>query len=199
MAEVSTPTTRLEAVNSIISSVGEAPANSLDAPSRQAVILGVRAIDEASRIVQSKGWYWNTEEEVLLTADGSGFFNLASNILRARVSNRSLTYKTRRWVYRNGKLYDSENRTYVFTVGSTVYVDQVVIHPFEELPEPARYAIWARGGVLFQARHLGGETLFNFTEGMARAGFGQLLEDEVHTMRWNLDEGGALRDLVYRR
>ena len=199
MAEVSTPTTRLEAVNSIIASVGEAPANSLEAPSRQAVLLGIRALDESSRMIQSKGWFWNREEEVTLTADASGFFNLASNVLRAKVSTVALTWLTRQYVFRNTKLYNAKTRTYVFTVGSTIQVDQVLLHPFEELPEPARFAIYARGGVLFQSRHLGGETLYSFTESLARAAYGQLLENETEVMRWNLDESGGLRDLVFRR
>jgi hypothetical protein len=199
MAEVLVPTTRLSAVNSILASIGEPPTVTLDAPIGANAINAEATLNETSRMVQGKGWYFNREELVTLTADGSGFISLAANVVRARVSDRARTWQTRDWIYRNQRLYDRKNRTYVFTVGQTIQVDQIVLHPFEELPEPAREYIWARAGVTFQNRYAGGELLFRFTEGLASAGWAAMVADELEHERYNLDDSGALRDLVYRR
>lgn len=199
MAEILTPTTRLEAVNSILASIGETPTTSLDAPVRTDVIQAEAALNETNRMVQNRGWYWNTEEEYEITADNNGDITFGSNVLRARVSPVALDGTSRYYIFRNSQLYNRKDRTYTFTAGYQIKVDQVVLHPFEELPDAARIYIWTRAGVIFQARHLTAELLFRFTEQMAQTAWANLLDDELYTERFNLDESGALRDLVWRR
>ena len=65
-------------------------------------------------------------------------------------------------------------------------------------PSTSQY-IWARAGVIYQARYLTGDALFRFTESMALAGYAEMLNDETRVGRYNLDDSGALRDLCNRR
>jgi hypothetical protein len=197
MAEFTAPTTRLEAVNSVLASVGGRPVNSISAPARQDVIQAVAALDETSRMVQNKGWYWNRENEVTLTPDGDGFLNVPSTALRCRVSAIELNSTTRHYIFRDSRLYNRTDRTFVFT--SNVKVDLIHIHPFDELPDPARWYIWARAGAVFQARHVSSEIVFRFTESMAQVSWAGLLHDEQSVERFNIFESGAHRDLNYRR
>jgi len=197
MAEYTTPTTRLEAVNSILASVGGRPVNSISAPSREDVIQAVAALDDTSRMVQNKGWYWNRESEVTLTPDGDGFLNLGSNVLRAKVTAKEFNATTRHYIFRDGRLYNRATRTYVFT--SSVKVDQILLIPFDETPDPARWYFWSRAGATFQARHVTSEVVYKFTETMASAAWAQMLMDEQSVERFNIFESGAHRDLNYRR
>ena len=55
-----TTTTKLMAVNTILSTVGEAPVNNLTAVTAD-VRIAESVLDEVSREVQSAGWHFNTE------------------------------------------------------------------------------------------------------------------------------------------
>lgn len=199
MAEFVTPTTRIEAVNSILASIGEAPTNSVDEPSRTAVIQAIACLNEVSRSLQGQGWFWNREREVELEVDGDLELVLATNVLTARVSDVALDWITREYVYRNGKIYNRKDRTYEFSSGYTLKVDQIVLLPFEELPENARYYVWARAGNIFQGRHLPGDALYRFTAAQASVAYAAMLNEDTEVERYNLDESGAMRDLVFRR
>ncbi len=52
-------TSKLQAVNTLLSIVGEAPVNSLTPPLTGDTALADRTIDEISTEVQSEGWSWN--------------------------------------------------------------------------------------------------------------------------------------------
>src|SRR5690606_10721927 len=62
---------------------------------------------------------------------------------------------------RGNRLYDRQKHTYKFDKSLTV--DMVVLLPFEELPEAARYYIAVRAARVFQARSVGSESLYQFT------------------------------------
>ena len=82
--------------------------------------------------------------------------------------------------------------------GTSLLVDQVLLHPFEELPDPARHYIWARAGVVFQQRHVGSLEYYRFTEQFAQSAWVLLLHDEQGVERFNIFSSGLNRDLERR-
>ena len=64
-------TTKLEAINTMLSNVGEAPVNSLTGSLTNDVQLAQNILDEISREVQSAGWHFNTDKEVPLAPDSN--------------------------------------------------------------------------------------------------------------------------------
>ena len=79
---MTTPTTILSAVNSMLSTIGEAPVNTLssglvDAETAETVL------NEVSRDVQSLGWNFNSEPNYKVAADSDGFVQLPTEIMRA--------------------------------------------------------------------------------------------------------------------
>ena len=66
----SRPTTELEAVNIILSGIGEAPVNSLSDMTAD-VSLARNILAEISRETQTEGWQWNTEDDYPLTPDAA--------------------------------------------------------------------------------------------------------------------------------
>lgn len=154
-----TPTTELEAVNLMLDAIGESPINSLG---NSAVVDAVKAqavLSEVSRAVQQKGWHFNTEKEYeLVPTVFDKEIQLPGNCLRVD------TVGPDKWidvVQRGTRLYDRRKHTYKFE--KSLKVDMVVLLPFEELPEAARYYIAVRAARVFQARTVGSESLYQFT------------------------------------
>ena len=79
---MTTPTTSLAAVNSMLSTIGEAPVNSLqsglvDAETAETIL------NEVSRSVQAYGWNFNSEPDYTVAADTSGHVILPIEFIRA--------------------------------------------------------------------------------------------------------------------
>ena len=106
-------TTKLDAVNQMLSSIGEAPAVSLDTDNPE-IAVAESTLDEVSRTIQSEGWNFNTEYEYPFTPDGNGEITIPSNILQIADNKFKSTAKYLT-VVRNGKLYDKLSHSSVFT------------------------------------------------------------------------------------
>ena len=60
MATQITPTTELQAVNIMLSVIGEAPINTLAGSTTTDVSIAINLLNETSLSVQSMGWNFNT-------------------------------------------------------------------------------------------------------------------------------------------
>jgi hypothetical protein len=143
------PTSKLEAVNEILSCVGETPVNSLSSGYVEAD-MALNTLNTVDREVQSQGWNFNTETSYTINPSTSGDLVLPANTLKADGSTKTLTED---WVQRGGKMY---NRiTHSQTAATAVKVDLTIKIEFEELPEAARRYITLRAARLTQDRTLG--------------------------------------------
>lgn len=153
-----TPTTTLEAVNIMLSSIGEAPVNSLasglvDAEMAETILLAT------SRDVQSHGWKFNTERKLRLPQNLQGEIELPSNCLKVDQANYDRDLDL---VQRGNRLYNTKSHSFV--IGKPIEVDMVVLLPFEQLPEAARRYITLKGARVFQDRVVGSTELHGFQE-----------------------------------
>lgn len=158
---MTTPTTILSAVNSMLSTIGEAPVNSLssglvDAETAETVL------NEVSRDVQSLGWNFNSESNFTVAADNDGNVVLPTEVVRADPVSKYRSSKNE-YVQRGNKMYDKVNHT--FNIGKALKLNVVVLLAFDQLPEVARRFITVKASRLFQERVVGSDTL----SGMNRA------------------------------
>jgi hypothetical protein len=152
-----TSTTKLEAVNSMLSVIGEAPVSSLESGLLDAVDAE-RILNEVSREVQSMGWNFNTEKNFPAAADSSsGEITLADEIVRADLAKTKYRSSTAEYVQRGNKIYDKV--THSFNIGKTLNLDIVRLLDFTNLPEVARRYVTVRAARIFQERVLGSDTL----------------------------------------
>lgn len=142
--------TELRAVNLILAGQGEQPVDSLDDTGTSLATDAQEALYEASRTVQTKGWYWNREEDYPLSRDSSGEMPLPVNTLVVH----SIRCGTVKAVQRGQKLYNRTGHTYSFPDNETVKVDLTVYLTWEELPEFARHPIIYIAQRRFQMRQL---------------------------------------------
>lgn len=147
-----TPTTKLDAVNMMLASVGESPVNQIPDTGVTEATIAQDILLEVNKEVQANGAWFNTEPEVPLSPDQDGYINLPSNALEVDASDRTIDV-----VMRGSKLYDRANRTYIFT--DTVKVDITYLLPFEDLPQTARTYIAIRAARRYQKNFLGSDTL----------------------------------------
>lgn len=154
-------TTKLNAVNTILSVVGEPPLNDLtgDASKNADAVLALNILEEISREVQSSSWHFNTEKKVPLGPDSTGKIVLPGNVVR--VDCEYPESKTYDLVLRGSTIYDRKNRTDIFT--TTVNATVVYLLEFEDMPECAKRFVTIRAARIFQDRLVGEPNQHSFT------------------------------------
>ena len=166
-----TRTTELEAVNTMLSSVGEPPINSLDDQKNVDAAIAKNILTEVSREIQAHGWHFNSQTKVKFTpADGTKLITLPENVLRIDIEHSTNGLRDDRDITQRGsKLFDKKNNTYEFT--SIVTASVVYALDWAELPEPARRYATVRGARIFQDRMVGSQAHHAFSQ-----------EDEVRAL-----------------
>ena len=150
MATQITPTTELQAVNIMLSVIGEAPINTLAGDTTTDVSIAKNLLDESSMSVQSMGWNFNTNYNYNVTLDDTGKIPLPANCVQA---DAGAADRSRNVVIRAGFLYDLDNDTDIFT--KAIPLDVVLVQQFEDLPEYARRYITSKAARRFAARSIG--------------------------------------------
>ena len=174
----SAPTTKLQAINTILSSVGESPITSTDYISDSAsATIASNILDEVDRSLQSRGWSFNTDLGTTLTRAQDTSIPVSSATIRVNISET--TYPTIKLVLRGTKLYNAKASSYFFT--SNLVADVVTLLDFELLPEPARNYIVVRSSRLFLVRTRPEESQAKLVEVDEQLAFANLLEYEVRT------------------
>ena len=155
-------TTKLEAVNTMISVIGEAPVNTITGQTSLPItaIQALSTLNETSRAVQSEGWHCNTEHEYELTPDSvTSKITLPKNTLKFDLD--PLLYTDSDPVQRGLKLYDRKNHTELWTksVKGTITFEL----EFEDLPEQIRYYVTVKAARIFANRFIGNREIEGFT------------------------------------
>jgi hypothetical protein len=141
-------TTKLDAVNQMLSSIGEAPAVSLDTDNSE-IAVAESTLDEVSRAIQSEGWNFNTEYEYPFTPNENGEIVIPANVLQI-ADNKFKSLARYQTVIRSGKLYDKLSHSSVFT--GTVYCDVVWCFEFPDLPQAFKDYIATRASRVFAGK-----------------------------------------------
>lgn len=172
MAEV--PMTELEAVNVMLGSIGEAPVDTLDVTGVVEVSIAQVMLNNISRSVQARGWWFNTDTEYPMVPDSSGNIVLSPAMMAVDTSNRSSHYDV---VERNRMLYDRKNHTFIFT--ETLYCDVTWMFPFTQLPHAARWYITLLAARKFHDSLVGDQVLHTFTQDDVDLAFAEMNAADV--------------------
>ena len=158
-----TRSTELEAVNTILSTIGEAPLNSLSGSLPVDGTMAKNVLSEISREVQSSGWHFNTHYKSTLTRDTNNNIPVATNVVRVELDPNLESKSSYDLVQRDGKLFNLAKNTDIFDKDFTD-VTQVYLLPFNEIPEQAKRYITIRSARVFHDRTLGANTLHKFSQ-----------------------------------
>lgn len=152
------PTTELDAINTMLSTIGESPVSTVDDSGVVDAVMARQILRSVDREVQSRGWHWNTDKDYPLTPNSAGEVELPNGVLRCDTVGGDQSIDV---VVRGKRLYDRRNHTY--QLNRAVTVDIVTQLTFDELPEPARHYITIRASRIFQERTLGSTELSKFS------------------------------------
>ena len=156
-----TRTSELEAINTMLSSVGEPPINSLDDQKNADAAIAGNILTEISREVQTQGWHFNSQRDITLSPDSTtNFIAVTSDVVRVDLYQGS-SYDNRDITQRGSKLFDKKNNTYEFS--SSVKVDIIYVLSWDDMPEPALRYIVVRAARIFQDRMVGSQAHHAFT------------------------------------
>ena len=178
------PTTELEAINTMLSTIGESPVNTVEDTGNVDVVIARQILQTASRKVQTRGWHFNTEINYTITPDSEGYLVLPNTVLKV---DTVYPDSSKDVVVRGSRLYDREKHTYVFT--DAVKVDMTILLTFDELPEVARNYVTIRASRIFQERVVGSDTLHAFNSQDEARAMVSLMEYEADTADLNILSG----------
>lgn len=186
-----TPMTRLEAVNEIISSIGEAPVNTLENVTSVDVINANRILDVVSRDIQVMGWTFNRVPQMSFQPD-TYTKQIAWNddILLLSTDDGN--------IYRNrgGVFFNVTEQTDIFD--SPVVADVYLFTPFEEMPEVFRNFVTAKASKLFASRYLGDEGIIAHLAEQEAVSWANIMEYEHSIERNNYTQNIDIINLMRR-
>jgi hypothetical protein len=166
--------TELEAINIMLSTIGESPISSLSAD-QSTVDVGIAqsVLREVSIQVQEEGWQFNTEINwSMVPTFGIGEILIPQNCIQIDTVGPDRDTDV---AMRGNRLYDRVNHTFIFK--KSLSVNMVLLLAFTDLPQAARHYINVRAARVFQQRVVGSDTLGSFTardEMLARASLKKL-------------------------
>jgi len=153
-------TSELEAVNTILSAIGEAPINTLSGTLPIDATQAQNLLKEISREVQAAGWHFNSFYKYSLSRDLNNKIPLATNIMRVDLDINKFSPSEYDVIKRGGFLFNKKDNTFVFD--KELEANVILFLPFDELPENGRRYITIRAARIFQDRLLGANTLHGF-------------------------------------
>jgi hypothetical protein len=177
MATLSGHMTKLDAVNSILASIGEAPVNSLSSGLPDAE-LAESFLDRENRRVQLMGWHCNTLNDYELTKNVSNQFPVPDDTLKCDTVNprgprkgatpkpHSYINATMRRAADDSKwlMWDGDNNSETWATETTLTVDLVQLIQFSNLTPALQIYVHASAAHKFQKSTMGSQVLRAFTE-----------------------------------
>jgi len=169
---MATPTyatsSELDAVNSILMSVGESPVNTLETQSPE-VAIAQTTLRQVVREVQAEGWSFNQEQAVKFTPDGNDQVELGDNIIAVdanryyHLDTYDVTMKATTQLVNNKnvttkKLYNRYEHSDKFPDEDTMYLDVTYMYAFEDLPQVFKDYVTAKACRIASMRMIADET-----------------------------------------
>lgn len=179
-----TLTSELDAINALLSAIGESPINTLEVSGLADVAAAKAVLNEVSRAVQTVGWHFNSEDDYPLSRDVDGRIALPSNVLKIDTTDE---YAHADVVQRGTTLYNKTTRSDIFATDLEVNI--VFLLGWNQLPQVARHYIMVKAARIFQARRLGAETLFKFSQQEEFDAYAAMNEAEGDTGDYNMFNG----------
>jgi hypothetical protein len=194
--------TELEAVNVILSVIGESPVESLaDTALTQIteVALARRTLAEIKRDVAAEGWSWNTDYGITLTRTLSDdTFPLPADYLRCTFIEHNAA-ENDSYVIRGGRVYDRNKRTFTMPTVDAIKIDSAVVDlAFDDIPYAAQNYITIRAARTYGNRYINSSVIFSYTAQDEQYARIMMMRDEEISEQNNMLYGDQPAAIGYR-
>jgi hypothetical protein len=197
-------TNKLQAVNTMLAGIGEAPIAALPA-TRADGQMAESVLDEATREVLSMGWHFNTEVKTL-TRDVNGKVAVPTDYAKIDLYDESLSRLDYEIVVRFDstgagamRLYNKAHNKNTFVLGIDPKCEIVYYQDFEQIPETARRYIMIKAARVFQDRIAGAPTVHQFQMQDEIMALAALRDQEATDSDYTIFDGWAAGRVVMRR
>ena len=180
-----TPLTELEAVNSLLSAIGEAAVSSLETATTVEVTQAKNLLSNVNRETQQKGWHFNTEWDVILTRDSDNKIPIGSSVLSVYVENQLTTIRGISGVM---YIYDLDNNTFTWTSSLTNAVT-ITLLDFQDTPQAVRQYVTTKAARIFQEEIIGQVSAETVNRQEEAESYADLLDDEAERAGYNVGYG----------
>ena len=206
-------TTELNAVNTMLSAIGEPPVTTLDGQTNADAAIAQNILLEINREVQTMGWHFNTQHDVEFQPDTEKRIVLPSNVVRIDIDPRvrsgasdmvSNTADNRDITQRGQKLFNRTKNTEEFD--KSVKVTVIYLLPFTDLPEAVRRYVTIKAARVFQDRMVGSQKHHSFSRQDEIRALSLMKEFEMDTADYSIfgnvdtlrivDRGDAQRGVI---
>ena len=181
--------TELEAVNVLLTTIGEAPVNTLVGNQVTDVTIAKQVLNEVCREVQSQGWHFNTEPKVKISLNQANHLVVPADTARIDSTDYNV-------VIREGKLFDLDRRSFEFT--GTSEFDIVYFRDFEALPDTAKRYITTRSARVYSDRMINSETIHSMVVRDEQKALIDLKEFEGDTGDYNMMDNYSVARVMNR-
>lgn len=165
----------LDAVNLVLSAIGESAVNSVDDTANADVANIRRLLNNYNRRTQTRGWTFNTEVATLTPDHYSKRINFLSDWLSVLSVGAATVYRNR-----GGYVYDINTRSDIFE--NPIQVNLIALCPYSDMPEVFQQYIVAQTAKKFNMSFFGDDSLdIELDE--------ELTELQVACMEFELDYG----------
>ena len=158
-----TRTTKLESMNTMLSTIGESPVNTLTGTLPTDATMAINILDEVNREVQSQGWKFNSSYKVTLSRDTNNKIPIGNDVMHIEFNHLRESRSSYDPILRGSFLYNLVDESFVWDKNFD-NVRVVFLLPFEDVIEQARRFITIRASRIFHDRTLGASTLHRFSK-----------------------------------
>lgn len=174
-----TAITELDAVNEMLSVIGESPINTLENLQNIDAINALRILRLVNRQEQARGWSFNIISSLTLNPD------VLTKKIRWQDNYLFLKGANGEKLIRNGEyVKDLANDKTSFT--EPVTCEAILLVPFEEMPDAMRSYIIAKAAVAFQTRYFNAPELTQITAQTLNETWMRLQEYEMTNNDFNM-------------
>ncbi len=190
-------TSLLEAVNVLLTNIGEMPVDSLENQQIQDARMAEQTLLEFAKEGQIRGWSWNREEAYPFDLDTS---TGEIEVPAAAVSWLVDPYRyDGRYVLRGRRVYDKKNRTFkIAPADAPIEADVIWMLSWDESPEAFNRWTTIRSARVFSTRVLGSDSVTNYTAVDEQAALTELMRVEMEQSQPNSITGGLAPMPTYR-
>lgn len=186
-----TPTTELEAVNEMLSILGEQPVNTLDSTGITTVSIAQDILHRVSRSIQAKKLRCNSEDNYTLIRSADGTVLIPRNTLSIDGMSKSDDF-----IQRGTKLYNRKDHTFIFTADPQVTITFFL--EFEQLPEAVRKYITIKASRIFQRRMLTSDTVDKMTDQEEAEAYLDVVREEIDTGNYTIFDSRSTSEVINR-
>ena len=175
----------LEAVNLLLSAIGEAAVSSLETATTVEVTQAKKLLSNVNRAAQQKGWHFNTEWDVVLTRDTDNRIPLSESILSVYQPGQLMTIRGR-----SGSMYayDLDNNTFIWTKNLNNAVT-ITLLDFIDSPNTFRQYVTTRAARIFQEEIIGQVSAETVNRQEEAEAYADLLDDDAERAGLNVAYG----------